>query len=131
MDDLRGRGSLSRCWMGGRVEERPGGECVRMDGRSSRGRGDENGGSEASCLKCSLREGSSTDRRRSRSLSEHLFRQLEPSLFFNGHTTSLLTSVTEKELVSDARGGMVCMDPSWRGGLEGQASEPAQAHKQA
>lgn len=61
----------------------------------------------------------------------HLFRQLEPSLFFNGHTTSLLTSVTEKELVSDARGGMVCMDPSWRGGLEGQASEPAQAHKQA
>lgn len=34
-------------------------------------------------------------------------RQLEPSLFFKGQTTSLLASVTEKELVSELRGGMV------------------------
>ncbi|KAF3400928.1 hypothetical protein DPV78_004939 [Talaromyces pinophilus] len=40
---------------------------------------------------------------------KHLFRQLEPSLFVNGHTTSLLASDTEKELVSEVRGGMVCM----------------------
>lgn len=47
---------------------------------------------------------------------KHLFRQFEPSLFFKGQTTSLLASVTEKELVKDARGGMVCMNPSyWRG----------------
>jgi hypothetical protein len=32
---------------------------------------------------------------------------LEPSLFFKGQTTSLLASVTEKELVSELRGGMV------------------------
>lgn len=37
----------------------------------------------------------------------HRLRQLEPSLFFKGHTTSLLASVTEKELVSELRGGMV------------------------
>lgn len=42
---------------------------------------------------------------------KHLFRQLEPSLFFSGQTTSLLASVTENELVMDARGGMVCMNP--------------------
>lgn len=40
----------------------------------------------------------------------HLFRQLELSLFFNGQTTSLLASVTEKELVSELRGGMVYVD---------------------
>jgi hypothetical protein len=34
---------------------------------------------------------------------------LEPSLFFKGQTTSLLASVTEKELVSELRGGMVHM----------------------
>jgi hypothetical protein len=38
---------------------------------------------------------------------------LEPSLFFKGQTTSLLASVTEKELVKDARGGMICMNPSY------------------
>jgi hypothetical protein len=38
---------------------------------------------------------------------KHLLRQLEPSLFFKGQTTSLLASVTEKELVSELRGGMV------------------------
>jgi hypothetical protein len=54
---------------------------------------------------------------------KHLFRQLEPSLFFKGQTTSLLASVTEKELVKDARGGMVCMNPSyWWGFRERQAS---------
>jgi hypothetical protein len=36
----------------------------------------------------------------------HLLRQLEPSLFFKGQTTSLLASETEKELVREARGGM-------------------------
>jgi hypothetical protein len=40
---------------------------------------------------------------------KHLLRQLEPSLFVNGQTTSLLASDTEKELVSEVRGGMVCM----------------------
>lgn len=40
---------------------------------------------------------------------KHLLRQLEPSLLVNGHTTSLLASDTEKELVSEVRGGMVCM----------------------
>lgn len=44
---------------------------------------------------------------------KHLFRQLEPSLFVNGHTTSLLASDTEKELVSEVRGGMVCMCASY------------------
>lgn len=34
------------------------------------------------------------------------FRQFVPSLFVNGQTTSLLTSETEKELVSEDRGGM-------------------------
>jgi hypothetical protein len=34
---------------------------------------------------------------------------LEPSLFFKGQTTSLLASVTEKELVNELRGGMVHM----------------------
>jgi len=33
-------------------------------------------------------------------------RQDEPSWFFSGQTTSLLTSVTEKELVRAERGGM-------------------------
>lgn len=37
----------------------------------------------------------------------HRLRQLEPSLFFKGQTTSLLASVTEKELVSELLGGMV------------------------
>lgn len=39
----------------------------------------------------------------------HRLRQLELSLFFKGQTTSLLASVTEKELVSELRGGMVHM----------------------
>lgn len=39
----------------------------------------------------------------------HLFRQFDPSLFVNGQTTSLLASDTEKELVSEVRGGMVCI----------------------
>jgi hypothetical protein len=69
IDDLRGRGSLSRRWIGGSVDERPGGEWLRIEGRSSRGRGDENGGSD-SCLKWSRRDGSSIDdRMRSRPMS--------------------------------------------------------------
>lgn len=36
----------------------------------------------------------------------HLFLQLEPSGFLNGHMTSLLTSEREKELVREDRGGM-------------------------
>lgn len=39
----------------------------------------------------------------------HRLRQLEPSLLVSGQTTSLLASDTEKELVSEVRGGMVCM----------------------
>jgi hypothetical protein len=39
----------------------------------------------------------------------HRLRQLEPSLFFKGQMTSLLASVTENELVSELRGGMVHM----------------------
>jgi hypothetical protein len=34
------------------------------------------------------------------------FRHAEPSWFFSGHTTSLLASETEKEPVSDVRGGI-------------------------
>jgi len=46
------------------------------------------------------------------------FRQLEPSWFVRGQTTSLLASVSEKELVREERGGMACcMYP--RGGLAG------------
>lgn len=37
----------------------------------------------------------------------HRLRQLEPSLLVKGHTTSLLASETENELVSEVRGGMV------------------------
>lgn len=40
---------------------------------------------------------------------KHRLRQLDPSLFVSGHTTSLLASDTEKELVKEVRGGMVCM----------------------
>lgn len=36
----------------------------------------------------------------------HLLRQLEPSLFVRGQTTSLVASETEKELVRVGRGGM-------------------------
>ena len=36
----------------------------------------------------------------------HLFRQWDPSLFLSGHTTSLLTSDAEKELVNEFLGGM-------------------------
>lgn len=36
----------------------------------------------------------------------HLFRQLEPSWLVNGHTTSLLASEAEKELVKEDLGGM-------------------------
>lgn len=54
--------------MGGSVEERPGEECIMMDGRSSR-RG-EKGGREDSCLKWSRNGGSSIEvRMRSRPMS--------------------------------------------------------------
>lgn len=54
--------------MGGSVEERPGGECIMMDGRSSR-RG-EKGGKDDSCLKWSRNGGSSIEvRMRSRPMS--------------------------------------------------------------
>ena len=36
----------------------------------------------------------------------HRFRQLDPSLFLNGQTTSLLASDAEKELVNEFLGGM-------------------------
>lgn len=36
----------------------------------------------------------------------HRFRQLEPSWFFNGQTTSLFESVAENELVKEDFGGM-------------------------
>ncbi len=36
----------------------------------------------------------------------HLFRQLDPSWFLNGQTTSLLASDAENELVSEFLGGM-------------------------
>lgn len=46
------------------------------------------------------------------------FRQLEPSWFVRGQTTSLFASVSEKELVREERGGMAsCMYP--REGLAG------------
>lgn len=50
MEDLRGRGSLSLRWIGGRVEERPGGEWLRMDGSRPRERGGDSGRKD-SCLK--------------------------------------------------------------------------------
>lgn len=68
MDDLRGRCTLLRC-NGGKVDERPGGEWPRIDGSSSRGRADWNGG-RGSCLKWSRNGGSSMDERmRSRPMS--------------------------------------------------------------
>lgn len=36
----------------------------------------------------------------------HLFRQLDPSWFLNGQTTSLLASDAVKELVNEFLGGM-------------------------
>ena len=36
----------------------------------------------------------------------HLFRQLDPSWFLNGQTTSLLASDAEKEPVNEFLGGM-------------------------
>ena len=36
----------------------------------------------------------------------HRFRQLDPSPFLNGQTTSLLASDAEKELVNEFLGGM-------------------------
>lgn len=42
---------------------------------------------------------------------KHRLRQLDPSLLVNGQTTSLLASETEKELVNDDRGGMICTYP--------------------
>jgi hypothetical protein len=42
---------------------------------------------------------------------KHRLRQLEPSLLVKGQTTSLLASETEKELVSDDRGGMIYTYP--------------------
>lgn len=50
----------------------------------------------------------------------HRLRQLEPSLFFKGHTTSLLASVTEKELVRELRGGMVHIYASQYGRAGGE-----------
>ena len=44
MDDLRGLVGLSRFCIGGRVEERPGGERDMIEGRSSLGLGEWNGG---------------------------------------------------------------------------------------
>lgn len=60
-----------------------------------------------------LHEGCS---RHSRSRAEALtprqrLRQLEPSWLRNGQTTSLLASETEKEEVSDERGGIVVVEP--------------------
>lgn len=49
----------------------------------------------------------------------HLFRQLDPSWFLNGQTTSLLGSDAEKEPVNEVLGGMPgacgsggCLQPS-------------------
>lgn len=44
MEDLRGLAGLSLLWMGGSVDDRPGGERDIIDGRSSRGLGEWNGG---------------------------------------------------------------------------------------
>ena len=44
MDDLRGLAGLSRFWIGGKVDDRPGGERDMIDGRSSLGLGEWNGG---------------------------------------------------------------------------------------
>ena len=46
-------------------------------------------------------------KRKERLTPRHRFRQLEPSWLRSGHTTSLLASVTEKEEVREARGGML------------------------
>jgi len=53
-------------------------------------------------VKCIKKEGA-------RLTPRHRFLQLEPSWLRSGHTTSLLTSVTEKELVKEARGGMLVL----------------------
>lgn len=46
----------------------------------------------------------------------HRLRQLDPSLLVSGHTTSLLASDVEKELVSEDRGGMARrIQAAWRG----------------
>lgn len=52
-------------------------------------------------------------------------RQLEPSWFRSGQTTSLLASVIEKDEVRDDRGGILSASPpcagrgAWAGGLVG------------
>ena len=40
MEDFLGLAGLSFLWIGGRVDERPGGERAKIDGSSSLGRGD-------------------------------------------------------------------------------------------
>ena len=59
------------------------------------------------------REGQLTPRQR--------LRQLVPSWFLRGQTTSLFWSEREKELVREARGGMACMYPSSDLNREGRA----------
>lgn len=56
---------------------------------------------------CARGETTETKRGKASLTPKHRLRQLEASLFFKGQTTSLLASVTEKELVSELRGGMV------------------------
>ena len=46
MEDFRGRLGLGVLCKGGRVEDRPGGECDITEGSSSRGLGEWNGGTE-------------------------------------------------------------------------------------
>ena len=60
MDDFRGLVALSRRWMGGRVDDRPGGDRDSIDGSSSRGLVGSNDGN-ASLWRWSCIEGSSTE----------------------------------------------------------------------
>jgi hypothetical protein len=60
MDDFLGLDTLSLRWIGGRVDERPGGEWPKIDGSSSRGREVWNEG-RGSCFRWSRKGGSSIE----------------------------------------------------------------------
>ena len=50
IEDLRGLVALSRFCIGGKVDDRPGGDLDNMDGSSSRGLEGSNGGKASPCM---------------------------------------------------------------------------------
>ena len=60
----------------------------------------------------SFEEGYSNNSRVEALTPRQRLRQLEPSWFLNGQTTSLFASETEKDDVNEERGGIVSVDPT-------------------